>query len=130
MTCTIFVGNCIVMLANSYRIQKLLFSNFFAMQLQTFLRRLPGQEGQQKRQQTLDIDRGERLQDIASNLRPSQSSWHHDRGKSIVKYVHVWFFGVSCIEVVEEAHSCADENGEAGYGNGRFCLKLEEVDEH
>ena len=62
MACAIFVCNVgIVVLASSNRLRALLLSLFFAVQLQTFLGRLEGQEGQEKRQQALDVDRGERL---------------------------------------------------------------------
>ena len=40
------------------------------------------------------------------------------------------FFRISSLEVVEEAHRSADEDGEGGYGDCRLRLKLEEGDEH
>ena len=63
-------------------------------------------------------------------MRASECRWHHNSGKTVVEDIHPGLIGVPSFEIVEEAHSCANQDGETTNGNSWFGIKLEEGDQH
>ena len=80
------------------------------MKLHALFEGIEGEEAEEERQGHLDVKSWEQEKDIAANLRTSKSRWHHDRGQAVVEYVHLWLLWVSRLEVIEEAHRCANQD--------------------